>query len=113
MGIDDLAAMNARIYSPKWDTKERIDLRDAYDKKYGAGIRYLPASWIDIVGPMLDDVKDVFPDIRFVQVKEKFGMLRVYMDPGMSDLEQAMETVASFALISRDVYAVRLSNAQG
>ncbi len=107
MGLDDLAEMNARIYDPKWDTQERRNLRDAYDKKYGADIRYLPVSWIGIVGPLLDTVAEACPGVRFLQVKEKFGTLRVYMEPHDGELEDAVETLASISLIALDVYVER------
>lgn len=107
MGLNQLAEMNNRIYDSKWDTQERIDMRDAYEKKYGAQIKYLPTSWIDIVGPFLDDVVDFFPETKFTQVKEKFGCLRVCMDPRSPELEDMLESLASFPLISRDVYAIR------
>lgn len=111
MGIDDLVKMNSRIYDPMWDTQERISLRDVYDQKYGADIKYLPTSWIDIVGPLLDHVAGAFPDLQFLQVKEKFGRLRVYVDQRMPGLEHALETIASGPLIARDVYAERPSGA--
>lgn len=107
MGLKELTEMNDRIYNPKWDTQERIDMCAAYDKKYGADIKYLPTSWIDIVGPVLDDLVDAFPEMKFVQVKEKMGCIRIYLDPRQAELEQALETIVSFPLISRDVYAVR------
>lgn len=82
-------------------------MRDAYEKKYGAQIEYLPTSWIDIVGPFLDDVVDFFPETKFTQVKEKFGCLRVCMDPRIVVIEDALERIVGSLLISRDVYAIR------
>ena len=107
MALDILAEMNSRIYDPKWDTQERLDMRGRYDAKYGADIKYLPTSWIDIVGPVLDELVDSYPGTTFRQVKEKFGYLRVYVDPHNSELEHMLESTIGMVLTSRDVYANR------
>ena len=107
MGLMNLVEAGKRIYDPKWDTQERIAMRDTYHQKYGAQIEFLPASWIDVVGPVLDDLVNSFPETKFAQVKEKMGFLRIYLEPRNPQIEQSLETIASFPLISRDVYAER------
>lgn len=107
MGYDRFKQMNARIYDPKWNTPERLEMIAEYDAKYGADIEYLPPSWIDVVGPVLDDIVKAIPETRFVQVKEKWGFLRIYMEPRNPAIEDSLETFVSFFLISRDVYAIR------
>lgn len=39
-----------------------------------------PQGWLDLVLRLHNNVKEVSPDYRIVQVKEKFGGLRYYVD---------------------------------
>ena len=70
---------NDTTYSKKWNTKKNLNEVAALLKKYPTEcISNCPTSWVKEVSTLLNSINKKFPNVKFIQFKEKFGTLRVY-----------------------------------
>lgn len=60
--------------------------------------------WYDILEELCEKVKDV-PDLQFAQVKEKFGGLRVYPEPGNVAASDMKRVYADIVEATKESYA--------
>jgi hypothetical protein len=76
----------------------RKNVKDIYPSSWFNGQRYVPIDcgdgWLEIIKDLFDELvpltKDM-PDFRILQIKEKFGGLRIYTGGGNDATEEAIE----------------------
>lgn len=71
---------------PKVVQEEIVKYKTLSEEGWGGWCGYwLPDGWADLVFKLHNDLLMTDPDYKVVQVKEKFGELRYYVEPGLSD----------------------------
>lgn len=68
-------------------SQEDVNMTTASDLKHHVG-----QGWWPLLAQLDAELTEIFPDYNVVQVKEKFGDLRVYLDHYLSDEEYASDT---------------------
>lgn len=69
-----------------------------------------PGAWDDLVIKMVSELQSKHPNIRFLQIKEKFGQLRVYVssknDEAEIDYDSINEVISEYEKLSTQICQV-------
>lgn len=57
---------------------------------YGTSNLSIGGGWYEIVSNLVDDLLELEPEVRILQIKEKFGALRVYITGYNNGLEEVI-----------------------